>query len=486
MMMMILFLSMQKMRADNQLVKLSMLNAYVLALFSHFVTKLLGDVYFCINGPESMAQFFEDEPKILENGDDMEEKTEAPKAAKKRVKDFFRRRRRRSTSDSSSSESSDESASSDSDSSSERDSSDSSSDNSEDDDDDVIVEDTTDIVTTLEIVKLVGGHHLIQAIRLCSLWLMESQDILKESGDTSAILWVRLSKIFNAISLDNPALETSPSVEEARRGLAEDVLQIPLQEDFLLKGTSLAVLRQEAIRWSESGEISIEQKGVIRILQLQELGQWLCKIPHSRIGVKETKFFVKPKEEALKSEASKLEKTTEHRREIMENMAQLWLEQEVRDLEGKHSDGFGHCSPYIVVDHWALTRDVNLLKDVVSTKQFVVIVPAATVQELDRMKRNETGARNAIRWLERQFKEGNRWVRAQRSHEIKQLEESNKKNLWSYNKILECCYFFSHGYKKQEGPAPVTLIIGREDDLPSENTIFQLAETIRKLNQLFL
>ena len=59
--------------------------------------------------------------------------------------------------------------------------------------------------------------------------------------------------------------------------------------------------------------------------------------------------------------------------------------------------GFAHYSPYIVVDHMALTSNLNLLKDVIASKRFVTIVPAAAVQALDKMKRSETGARNAIR-----------------------------------------------------------------------------------------
>ena len=34
------------------------------------------------------------------------------------------------------------------------------------------------------------------------------------------------------------------------------------------------------------------------------------------------------------------------------------------------------------------------------------LVFVAVVQELDAVKRSENGARNAIRWLEREFKEG--------------------------------------------------------------------------------
>ena len=35
-----------------------------------------------------------------------------------------------------------------------------------------------------------------------------------------------------------------------------------------------------------------------------------------------------------------------------------------------------------------------------------VLVCVSVVQELDAVKRSENGARNAIRWLEREFKEG--------------------------------------------------------------------------------
>ena len=42
-------------------IKLSMIRAYLLALFSHFVTKLLRDAYFCVFGPESITDLFSNE-----------------------------------------------------------------------------------------------------------------------------------------------------------------------------------------------------------------------------------------------------------------------------------------------------------------------------------------------------------------------------------------------------------------------------------------
>ena len=43
-----------------------MLRAYLLALFSHMVAKLVGDLYFSLHGPEAMSDLFESEAKVIE------------------------------------------------------------------------------------------------------------------------------------------------------------------------------------------------------------------------------------------------------------------------------------------------------------------------------------------------------------------------------------------------------------------------------------
>ena len=43
-------------------------------------------------------------------------------------------------------------------------------DQSDDDDDDVIVEETTDVISAKDVANLIGQHHLVQAIRLCTHW----------------------------------------------------------------------------------------------------------------------------------------------------------------------------------------------------------------------------------------------------------------------------------------------------------------------------
>ena len=78
-----------------------MLRAYLLALFSHMVAKLVGDLYFSLHGPEAMSDLFESEAKVVEEGDPEPEsekdeddpspvKSEAQPQKKKKFKDFFR------------------------------------------------------------------------------------------------------------------------------------------------------------------------------------------------------------------------------------------------------------------------------------------------------------------------------------------------------------------------------------------------------------
>ena len=57
-MVVILLLVASRLKNEKDDIKHSMIRAYLLALFSHFVTKLLGDAYFCVFGPESMSDLF--------------------------------------------------------------------------------------------------------------------------------------------------------------------------------------------------------------------------------------------------------------------------------------------------------------------------------------------------------------------------------------------------------------------------------------------
>ena len=60
---------------------------------------------------------------------------------------------------------------------------------------------------------------------------------------------------------------------------------------------------------------------------------------------------------------------------------------------------------YISYLFLAMMHHMFAIRDIVASKKFAVIVPNAVVQQLDGMKK-ELKARNAIRWLEKQFQLG--------------------------------------------------------------------------------
>lgn len=65
----------------------------------------------------------------------------------------------------------------------------------------------------------------------------------------------------------------------------------------------------------------------------------------------------------------------------MKHMGQLWLAAEVRALETRVGNTKIALSPYLVVDADALIKYTHIVKQLVNSRQFILIVPAAGEQE---------------------------------------------------------------------------------------------------------
>ncbi|CAD6997367.1 unnamed protein product [Ceratitis capitata] len=102
-----------------------------------------------------------------------------------------------------------------------------------------------------------------------------------------------------------------------------------------------------------------------------------------------------------------------------EIMGKLWLKNEVETLEEELRKNPMNIimTPFLVVDAKALTEYNGIVKNLVKTKKFIVLIPNAVLNELDDLKKRSENARNVIRWLEQEFKHGNRHLRAQRDNE---------------------------------------------------------------------
>jgi protein SMG5 len=141
------------------------------------------------------------------------------------------------------------------------------------------------------------------------------------------------------------------------------------------------------------------------------------------------------------------------RNQLMKDMAQLRLQAEVSQLEGslQSQDAASHASlpPYLVIDAPSVCDHLALIKQLAASSRFIVIVPLAVVDHLDILKKDNAGAREAIRWLEAECRKGNRYIRAQKPHEglvvSQQLQKTLKrdKDALRFLQILDCCKYLA-------------------------------------------
>lgn len=104
---------------------------------------------------------------------------------------------------------------------------------------------------------------------------------------------------------------------------------------------------------------------------------------------------------------------------INELMGQLWLRNEVKTLESKVKKVVNiTMTPYLMLDSKCLTEHTSIVKNLVKTKKFVILIPTAVLSDLDELKKHSDGARNAIKWLEYEFSKGNRFLRSQKNYEM--------------------------------------------------------------------
>lgn len=267
----------------------------------------------------------------------------------------------------------------------------------------------------------------------------------------------------------------------------------------MLKGLPVLKNSHDAVDWEYLHHhcLHAKEEALLRVYKLVEFGHFLASIPDTGVrydsGQKlfsiasETDVSGEMSEEKIKETAAANHtqdeegdeaenndrsvsapntKSSSRRGELMHHMGQLWLRAEVRDLESRVRHRGATFSPYLAVDSDALIHHMHLVKQLVGARKFIILIPSVVVSALDELKREIGRARETIRWLESQFQRGNRFLRAQRSHECLPLPrikypKKKDKEAWLFFQVVECCHYFS----KQTGAhetALVTLLTGQK------------------------
>ncbi|NXT94098.1 SMG5 protein, partial [Anhinga rufa] len=162
------------------------------------------------------------------------------------------------------------------------------------------------------------------------------------------------------------------------------------------------------------------------------------------------------------------------RNRLMRDMAQLRLQLEVSQLEGslQQPKAQSAMSPYLVPDTQALCQHLAVVKQLATSGRFIIIIPRTVIDGLDFLKKENAGARDSIRYLEAEFKKGNRYIRCQKdvgkSFERHKLKRQDL-DAWNLYKILDSCkqLTVSQGSGEDDTTGMVTIITGFPLEDPS-------------------
>merc|ERR1719228_692894 len=415
-------------KGEKSSVSVGLCQAWILALLSHLANRVVATI-----GIEIWGDEFELPPLDLK---EEEEKVDSltvkeidqGKKRKNKLEDLLRRRRAPqsgSEGDDSDESSSDEIFESDTD---DEDLSDTCLlDSSSDDEMDVViemVEEATHLPTLLDLVNEADKTQMLPAIRLCLSWLKEKPEVLGQTGPGSEQLWHNLARMFTLLALQEKE-NVIVTTQEVSKIITEVGGSEVLWEDSLLTGVL------QTLSWGR--KLDRKEEKIVRLLRIQEVRDWVCGHVDSKISWcgQSSQAYVRKEETGM------------DKKNVMKHMAELWLREEVKELEKEAGKEGG----YVVVDGQALSSNLQMVKRTLGLKKFTVIVPAVAVQQLDGLKKSEKGARDAIRWLERELGRGNRWLRAQKEGEAMKIEDKDyprqrDRKDWDRFQLLECLNYF--------------------------------------------
>ncbi|EGW07060.1 Protein SMG5, partial [Cricetulus griseus] len=255
-----------------------------------------------------------------------------------------------------------------------------------------------------------------------------------------------------------------------------------LPEDMALR--NLPPLRTAHRRFNFDADrplLSALEESVVRICYIRSFGHFVARLQGSILQFNpEVGIFVsiaQSEQESLLQQAQaqfRMAEEEARRNRLMRDMAQLRLQLEVSQLEGslQQPKAQSAMSPYLIPDTQALCYHLPLIRQLATSGRFIIIIPRTVIDGLDLLKKEQPGARDGIRYLEAEFKKGNRYIRCQKevgkSFERHKLKRQDA-DAWTLYKILDSCrqLTLAQGAGEEDPSGMVTIITGLHLDNPS-------------------
>ncbi|KAF0031763.1 hypothetical protein F2P81_016318 [Scophthalmus maximus] len=330
-----------------------------------------------------------------------------------------------------------------------------------------------------------GSQHSTQSVH-SEKTLLEKLEILTNQGliqVSSQSLWNRLSVLLNLLPDGSKMLEAELGLnaeltqllsECEQPGLVQSLL---LPEDVALRHLpALSVAHRRLDFTHRKPSLSPLQECVVRVCCIRSFGHFLTNLQGNVLHFNpEAGIFTsisQSEQDNLVQQAKaqiRMAEEEARRNRLMRDMAQLRLQLEVSQLEGslQQPKAQSSMSPYLVPDTAALCQHLNLIRQLAGSGCFIIIIPRTVIDGLDQLKKETAGARDGIRFLESEFRKGNRYIRCQkesgRSFDRDKVKRQDME-AWHLYKMVDSCrqLTVSQNNGDEDTAGMVTILTGHQ------------------------
>uniref|UniRef100_A0AAQ5Z3T4 Nonsense-mediated mRNA decay factor n=1 Tax=Amphiprion ocellaris TaxID=80972 RepID=A0AAQ5Z3T4_AMPOC len=354
--------------------------------------------------------------------------------------------------------------------------------------------------TLLEKLEILTNQGLIQVVKVFVDWLRTNTDIILMCAQSSQSLWNRLSVLLNLLPDGSKMLEAGKLLldcvtellnECEQPGLVQSLL---LPEDLALRHLPALNVAHRRLDFSRRNpSLSPLQECVVRVCCIRSFGHFLTNLQGNVLHFNpEAGIFTsisQSEQDNLVQQAKaqfRMAEEEARRNRLMRDMAQLRLQLEVSQLEGslQQPKAQSSMSPYLVPDTAALCQHLNLIRQLAGSGCFIIIIPRTVIDGLDRLKKENAGARDGIRFLESEFRKGNRYIRCQkesgRSFERDKLKRQDIE-AWHLYKMVDSCrqLTVSQSNGDEDTAGMVTILTGHQvEELCTQSAAMKVSHSL--------
>ncbi|XP_062573765.1 nonsense-mediated mRNA decay factor SMG5-like isoform X1 [Saccostrea cucullata] len=332
------------------------------------------------------------------------------------------------------------------------------------------------------LIDVLQTEGLLPVVKVVCDWMKCNKDVILTCAQSSQSLWHRLSVLLNILPKESVIAGHDQCWVDQLKTVLNTTGQphwrqvFPLTEDICLWQFPPLTEAHMGVEFTTKrrGQLTEVQECFLRTGSLRHFGYYLSSLENLTFTYdEEQSLFIGPSHtgntEENEKEAMEREADEESRRnQLMRDMAQLRLQAEVSQLEGSlEASDTPHFPPYLIPDTTCLCDSLHLVKQLTQGGKGILIIPISVIDTLDVLKKESVGAREAIRWLESEFRKGNRYIRAQKSNEKvaenipKNLKKSNR-DLWNLYEILSCARYLAQQGENISSGHMVAVLSSRE------------------------